>query len=306
MARYIAQRLLTLIPILFGVTLIVFGIMKLVPGDPALMAAGLDAREADVERVRVFLGLDRPLYEQYLRFITNAVRGDFGISARTRRPVIEEVSQRFPATVELAIAGLFVSMAIGVTAGIISATRQYTIWDNLVMTLALLGVSMPVFWLGLMMMMLFSVELGWLPTTGRGTWQQLLMPSFALGFGSAAIVARQMRSAMLEVLRQDYVQTARAKGLPEKAVILSHALKNAAIPSVTIIGLQFGGMLGGTVITETVFAWPGMGRLIVEAINFRDLQVVQAGILILATIFVITNLVVDLLYVYLDPRIKYS
>jgi len=306
MVRYIAQRLLTLIPILFGVTLIVFGIMKLVPGDPALMAAGLDAREADVERVRVFLGLDRPVYEQYLRFITNAVRGDFGISARTRRPVIEEVSQRFPATVELAVAGLFVSMAIGVTAGIISATKQYTVWDNLVMTLALLGVSMPVFWLGLMMMMLFSVELGWLPTTGRGTWQQLLMPSFALGFGSAAIVARQMRSAMLEVLRQDYVQTARAKGLPEKAVILGHALKNAAIPSVTIIGLQFGGMLGGTVITETVFAWPGMGRLIVEAINFRDLQVVQAGILILATIFVITNLVVDLLYVYLDPRIKYG
>jgi peptide/nickel transport system permease protein len=306
MARYIAQRLLTLIPILFGVTVIVFGIMKLVPGDPALMAAGLDAREADVERVRVFLGLDRPLYEQYFRFITNAVRGDFGISARTRRPVIEEVSQRFPATVELAVAGLFVSMAIGVTAGIISATKQYTVWDNLVMTLALLGVSMPVFWLGLMMMMLFSVELGWLPTTGRGTWQQLLMPSFALGFGSAAIVARQMRSALLEVLRQDYVQTARAKGLPEKAVILRHALKNAAIPSVTIIGLQFGGMLGGTVITETVFAWPGMGRLIVEAINFRDLQVVQAGILILATIFVITNLVVDLLYVYLDPRIKYS
>ena len=306
MARYIAQRLLTLIPILFGVTVIVFGIMKLVPGDPALMAVGVDAREEDVQRVRVFLGLDRPLHEQYIRFITNAVQGDFGISARTRRPVMEEVSARFPATVELAIAGLFVSMAIGMTAGIVSATKQYTVWDNLVMTIALLGVSMPVFWLGLMMMMFFSVDLGWLPTTGRGTWQHLLMPAFALGFGSAAIVARQTRSAMLEVLRQDYVQTARAKGLPERVVILRHALKNAAIPSVTIIGLQFGGMLGGTVITETVFAWPGMGRLIVEAINFRDLQVVQAGILILATIFVITNLIVDLLYVYLDPRIKYS
>ena len=306
MARYIGQRLLSLIPILFGVTVIVFGIMKMVPGDPALMAAGVDARQEDVERVRVYLGLDKPLHIQYLQFITNAVTGDFGISARTRRPVIEEVGQRFPATAELAIAGLLVSTAIGVTAGIVSATRQYTIWDNVVMTLALLGVSMPVFWLGLMMMMLFSVELGWLPTTGRGTWQQLIMPAFALGFGSAAIVARQTRSAMLEVLRQDYVQTARAKGLPEKAVILRHALKNAAIPSVTIIGLQFGGMLGGTVITETVFAWPGMGRLIVEAINFRDLQVVQAGILILATIFVVTNLIVDLLYVYLDPRIKYG
>jgi peptide/nickel transport system permease protein len=306
MARYIAQRLLTLIPILFGVTIIVFGIMKLVPGDPALMAAGVDARQEDVERVRTYLGLDRPIHEQYLSFVANAVTGNFGVSARTRRPVIEEVGARFPATAELAIAGLFVSMAIGVTAGIISATKQYTIWDNLVMTVALLGVSMPVFWLGLMMMMLFSVELGWLPTTGRGTWQQLIMPSFALGFGSAAIVARQTRSAMLEVLRQDYVQTARSKGLPERAVILRHALKNAAIPSVTIIGLQFGGMLGGTVITETVFAWPGMGRLIVEAIGFRDLQVVQAGILILATIFVLTNLIVDLLYVYLDPRIKYG
>jgi peptide/nickel transport system permease protein len=306
MARYIAQRLLTLIPILFGVTIIVFGIMKLVPGDPALMAAGVDARQEDVERVRAYLGLDRPIHEQYISFVANAVTGNFGVSARTRRPVIEEVGARFPATAELAIAGLFVSMAIGVTAGIISATKQYTIWDNLVMTVALLGVSMPVFWLGLMMMMLFSVELGWLPTTGRGTWQQLIMPSFALGFGSAAIVARQTRSAMLEVLRQDYVQTARSKGLPERAVILRHALKNAAIPSVTIIGLQFGGMLGGTVITETVFAWPGMGRLIVEAIGFRDLQVVQAGILILATIFVLTNLIVDLLYVYLDPRIKYG
>jgi peptide/nickel transport system permease protein len=306
MARYIAQRLLTLIPILFGVTIIVFGIMKLVPGDPALMAAGVDARQEDVERIRAYLGLDRPIHEQYLSFVGNAVTGNFGVSARTRRPVIEEVGARFPATAELAIAGLLVSMAIGVTAGIISATKQYTIWDNLVMTVALLGVSMPVFWLGLMMMMLFSVELGWLPTTGRGTWQQLVMPSFALGFGSAAIVARQTRSAMLEVLRQDYVQTARSKGLPERAVILRHALKNAAIPSVTIIGLQFGGMLGGTVITETVFAWPGMGRLIVEAIGFRDLQVVQAGILILATIFVLTNLIVDLLYVYLDPRIKYG
>jgi peptide/nickel transport system permease protein len=306
MARYIAQRLLSLIPILFGVSLIVFGIMKLVPGDPALMAAGVDAHQEDIERVRAYLGLDKPVYIQYIQFLTNAARGDFGISARTRRPVIDEVSQRFPATAELAVAGLLVSMVIGMTAGIISATKQYTVWDNIVMTVALLGVSMPVFWLGLMMMMLFSVELGWLPTTGRGTWQQLIMPSFALGFGSAAIVARQTRSAMLEVLRQDYVQTARAKGLPEKAVILRHALKNAAIPSVTIIGLQFGGMLGGTVITETVFAWPGMGRLIVEAINFRDLQVVQAGILILAAIFVVTNLLVDLLYVYLDPRIKYG
>jgi peptide/nickel transport system permease protein len=306
MTRYIVQRLLTLIPILFGVSLIVFGIMKLVPGDPALMAAGVDAREEDVQRVRVYLGLDKPVYVQYIQFITNAVHGDFGISARTRRPVIEEVSQRMPATAQLALAGLLVSMVIGMTAGIISATRQYTIWDNIVMTVALLGVSVPVFWLGIMMMMLFSVELGWLPTSGSGTWQQLVMPSFALGFGSAAIVARQTRSAMLEVLRQDYVQTARAKGLPEKTVILRHALKNAAIPSVTIIGLQFGGMLGGTVITETVFAWPGMGRLIVDAINFRDLQVVQAGILILATIFVVTNLLVDLLYVYLDPRIKYS
>ncbi|MFN8525681.1 MAG: nickel ABC transporter permease [Chloroflexota bacterium] len=306
MTRYIVQRLLTLVPILFGVSLIVFGIMKLVPGDPALMAAGVEARQEDVERVRAYLGLDRPLHVQYARFVTNAVTGDFGISARTRRPVIDEVAERFPATVELAIAGLLVSMAIGVTAGIVSATMQYTFWDSLVMTLALLGVSVPVFWLGLMMMMLFSVQLGWLPTTGRGTWAQLVMPAFALGFGSAAIVARQTRSAMLEVLRQDYVQTARAKGLPENAVILRHALKNAAIPSVTIIGLQFGGMLGGTVITETVFAWPGMGRLIVEAIGFRDLQVVQAGILILATIFVVTNLVVDLLYVYLDPRIKYG
>ena len=280
-------------------------IMQLVPGDPAVMVAGLDATEEEVENVRQYLGLNDPWYEQYWRFVSNAVQGDFGKSSISRRPVLDEIKDRFPKTVQLAVAGLVVSTTLGVTAGVISATRQYSVLDNIVMVLALLGVSMPVFWLGLMMMIVFSVNLGWLPTSGTGTWKHLVMPGVALGLGSAGIVARQTRAAMLEQLEQDYMRTAIAKGLRWRVAVRRHALRNAAIPSVTVVGLQFGGQLGGAVITETVFAWPGMGDLIVTAVKFRDIQVVQAGILILSTIFVLVNLAIDVLYAYLDPRIKY-
>jgi peptide/nickel transport system permease protein len=305
MTAYILRRILSLIPIWLGISFIVFMIMQLVPGDPAVMVAGLDATEEEVENVRQYLGLNDPWYEQYWRFVSNAVQGDFGKSSISRRPVLDEIKDRFPKTVQLAVAGLVVSTTLGVTAGVISATRQYSVLDNIVMVLALLGVSMPVFWLGLMMMIVFSVNLGWLPTSGTGTWKHLVMPGVALGLGSAGIVARQTRAAMLEQLEQDYMRTAIAKGLRWRVAVRRHALRNAAIPSVTVVGLQFGGQLGGAVITETVFAWPGMGDLIVTAVKFRDIQVVQAGILILSTIFVLVNLAIDVLYAYLDPRIKY-
>lgn len=306
MAAYIFRRLLALIPIWIGISFIVFLIMALVPGDPAVMVAGLDATEQEVENVREYLGLNDPWYTQYWRFVSNAVQGDFGESSISRRPVLDEIRDRFPKTAQLALAGLLVSTVLGVTAGVISATRQYSLLDNIVMVLALLGVSIPVFWLGLMMMIVFSVNLGWLPTSGTGTWKHLIMPGVALGLGSAGIIARQIRAAMLEQLSQDYMRTAQAKGLKWRVAVRRHALRNAAIPSVTVIGLQFGGQLGGAVITETVFAWPGMGDLIVSAVRFRDIQVVQAGILVLSTIFVLVNLAIDVLYAYLDPRIKYQ
>lgn len=306
MAAFILRRIFTLIPIWIGISFIVFMIMQLIPGDPAVMVAGLDATEEEVENVRQYLGLNDPWYEQYWRFVSNAVQGDFGESSISRRPVLDEIKDRFPKTAQLALAGLAVSTTLGVVAGVISATRQYSVLDNIVMVLALLGVSMPVFWLGLMMMIVFSVNLGWFPTSGTGSWKHLVMPGVALGLGSAGIIARQIRAAMLEELGQDYMRTARAKGLRWRVAVRRHALRNAAIPSVTVIGLQFGGQIGGAVITETVFAWPGMGDLIVSAVKFRDIQVVQAGILLLSTIFVLVNLAIDVLYAFIDPRIKYN
>jgi len=303
---YVLHRVLGLIPVLLGVSLLVFAILKFIPGDPARAMAGLDASNEDVENIRHQLGLDRPLYVQYGLFVANALVGDFGNSIRSRRPVSEEIANTMPATVQLALVSMTVATVIGAALGIIAATRQYTIWDGITMVLALLGISVPIFWLGLMLILVFAVQLGWLPAQGRGGPENLILPSLTLGAASAGIIARMMRSSMLEVLRQDYVRTARAKGLGERLVVLRHALKNAAIPAVTVIGLQFGYLLGGAVITETVFAWPGMGRLVVEGIKFRDYPVVQSGILLLALIFSLVNLVVDLLYAYLDPRIRYS
>jgi peptide/nickel transport system permease protein len=302
--RYILLRLLWLVPVLLGVSLIVFGIMKLVPGDVAQVMAGIDGTAEDVRLIRESLGLDRPLHEQYLLFVWRSVQLDFGRSAVTKRPVAEEIGSRVRPTAELAIAALAIAVVLGLLTGIVSATRQYTLWDNLATLVALVGVSMPIFWLGLMLMLLFSVTLGWLPSSGAGTPAQLVLPALALGSASTAIIARQTRSGMLEVLRQDYVRTARAKGLVEQSVILRHALKNALIPTVTVVGLQVGYLLGGAVLTETVFAVPGVGRLIVGAIRQLDFPIVQAGVFLLAMIIVMANFLVDVLYVYLNPTIR--
>jgi len=306
MTRYILNRMATLIPVLFGVSVIVFSILKFVPGDPALQVGGLDASPEDLAAIRQQLGLDRPVHVQYLYFVGNALRGDFGKSIRSNRPVLEEMWSRIPNTVVLTAVAMIFAILLGTGLGILAAVRQYSLWDNLAMATAMLGISVPIFWLGLMLMLLFAVQLRWFPTAGTGTALHLVLPALTLGAASAAIIARQVRSAMLEVLRQDYVRTARAKGLKPRKVILRHALTNALIPAVTIIGLQFGYLLAGAVVTETVFAWPGVGRLLVDAIKFRDFPVVQATILWLALIFSTVNLAVDVLYGYLDPRIKYQ
>jgi ABC-type dipeptide/oligopeptide/nickel transport system permease component len=305
-SRYVVQRLLWVVPVVLGVSLIVFSIMKMVPGDVAQVIAGLDGTAEDVELIRSDLGLDRPLHEQYLTFLWRSLQGDFGRSAVTKRPVVDEIGSRIGPTAELAVAAFAVSIVVGLIAGIVSATHRYTIWDNLATLIALIGVSMPVFWLGLMLMLLFSVGLGWLPSSGAGTPAQLVLPALALGSASTAIIARQTRSGLLEVLGQDYVRTARAKGLTERVVLVRHALKNALIPTITVAGLQVGFLMGGSVLAETVFARPGLGRLLVDSIARRDIPVVQTTIMLLSVTFVFVNLVVDLLYVKLDPRIQYD
>jgi ABC-type dipeptide/oligopeptide/nickel transport system permease component len=304
--RYVILRLLWIVPVVLGVSLIVFSIMKLVPGDVAQVIAGMDGTAEDVALIRQSLGLDRPVYEQYLTFLGNMLQGDFGRSAVTKRPVAEEIASRVGPTAELAVAAFLVSILVGLPAGVISATSRYSIWDTLATLVSLIGVSMPVFWLGLMLMLLFSVTLGWLPSSGAGTPAQLVLPALALGSASTAIIARQTRSGMLEVLGQDYVRTARAKGLTERVVLLRHALKNALIPTITVAGLQVGYLMGGSVLAETVFARPGLGRLLVDSIARRDIPVVQTTILLLSVTFVLVNLIVDLLYVKLDPRIQYD
>jgi ABC-type dipeptide/oligopeptide/nickel transport system permease component len=306
MTVYIIKRLLALIPVLIGVSLIIFGIMQLIPGDAAEVMVGTNGSAADVERIRETLGLNKPIYEQYWLFISRAAVGNFGRSTQTGRPALTEFSSRVKPTAELAAAALILAIFFGMLTGIVSAILQYSVWDYLVTVVSLIGVSAPIFWTGLMMMLLFSVWLGWLPATGSGSFSRLIMPALALGSASTAIIARQMRSGLLEVLRQDYVRTARAKGLREWTVIARHAVRNALIPTVTVVGLQFGYLLGGSVLTETVFARPGVGSFLVNSIQARDIPVVQATIMLLAVAFLVVNLLVDLLYAVLDPRIRYS
>lgn len=306
MSRYIVTRILWLGPVLLGVSLFVFGILKLVPGDVARTLVGTNGTAEDIANMRQMLGLDRPVYVQYARFLGRLVHFDLGNSAVTRRPVTTEIASRIPATAELAVAALLIALVLGLASGIISATMQYSVWDTLATLVSLVGISMPTFWLGLMLMLLFSVRLGWLPSTGSGSLAQLILPALTLGSASTAIIARQTRSSLLEVLRQDYVRTAHAKGVAEHLVLLRHALPNAMIPTVTAVGLQVGYLLGGSVLTETVFARPGLGRLLIDSIQSRDLAVVQGTIMLLSVIFVLTNLIVDLIYVRLDPRIRYD
>ncbi len=313
MTKFIIRRLLLAIPTLLGVTFFVFLSLRLVPGDPAIALAGELATPELIQQVREDLGLDQPIPVQYANYVFRMVQGDMGQSIRSRLPVTEEIQQRLPRTLTLASVSLLVSSIIGIPIGVFAATRPNSWFDGGSMVFALLGISMPIFWLGLMLMILFSVLIPqWfglagplLPPTGSGTWQHLVMPVIALAANSMALQSRMTRSCMMEVLREDYIRTARAKGQRERIVIYRHALRNAMLPIVTIIGLQFGTLLGGAVLTETVFAWPGIGRLLVDAIGFRDYPIIQGTVLVIAVGFVLTNLIVDVLYAYLDPRIQH-
>ena len=306
MTRYIAARLLNVFPVMLIVSVLVFGMLQIAPGDPALVLGGEDATSEDLELIRVKFGLDRPVHVRYGIWLGHVLRGDFGRSIVTRRPVLEEIRIRVKPTAELATAAMLLATLAGIVIGVISAIRQYTVLDHTTMVVALLGVSTPVFWLGLMLIFFFSVRLRWFPTGGADSLKYLVLPATTLSASSTAIIARMTRSSMLDVIREDYVRTARAKGLTNTTTILRHALKNALIPITTVIGLRYGYLLGGTVITETVFSRPGLGRLLITAISFRDFPVVQGTIMILSASFVIVNLLVDLLYVYLDPRIRYD
>lgn len=334
MTSYIRKRLLQLIPVLLGMTFIVSMLVRAIPGNPAQVILGQQATKEAVEALTIKLGLDQPWYMQYFNYVKGLFMGDLGESMRTRTPVTQEIWPYLAATIELSLFAIIVAIIIGMNAGIISAWFQNSIFDYTAMILALVGVSMPIFWLGLMGQWTFAIELSWLPTTGRaptrdpvtaithfyiidtllqGRFDQfvqvirhLLLPGFALATIPMAIIARMTRSSMLEVMRSDYIRTARAKGQKMFIVVYKHTLKNAIIPVLTVIGLQTGVLLGGAILTETIFAWPGIGRYIYDAISYRDYPVIQSGILIIAFFFVMINLIVDILYSFIDPRIKYD
>ncbi|MFC0525379.1 ABC transporter permease [Pontibacillus salicampi] len=334
MFQYIVRRLVMVIPVLIGVSIIAFSILHMIPGDPARSILGNKVNEAQLEQLREELGLNDPYLVQYGSFVADTLQGDLGKSVKSNNPVSEELKNRLPATVELSLFAITIATVIGVLAGVVAAVKQYSWFDNISMTGALFGVSMPIFWLGLMMIMLFSVTLNWLPPSGRLstgvelqtitnfylldsvlTWNwtafkdafiHLIMPGVALGTIPMAIIARMTRSSMLEVMNQDYIRTANAKGLASYLVIFQHALKNAFLPVLTVIGLQFGFLLGGAVLTETIFSWPGVGRYVLQSILGRDYPVVQSTIIVIAVMFVFINLITDVLYKLFDPRIRYD
>jgi ABC-type dipeptide/oligopeptide/nickel transport system permease component len=303
MRVYLLRRFLQSLLVLLGVSFVVFGILFLT-GDPALVLLPPDASIEDVAKFREVMGFNDPFFVQYGRFLFGAVRGDFGQSIRHGEPAFALVMERMPATFELSGAALAIALCLAIPAGIVSAVRRNSVLDYVSTVVALLGQSMPTFWLGIMLILFFSVQLNLLPSSGRGGWQHMLLPAVTLGLFTTARITRLTRSGMLEVLNQDYIRTARAKGVANPPVVWKHALKNAAIPIVTIVGIELGTLLGGSVITETIFAWPGVGRLSVQAIYNRDYPVVQAAVFTLSATFVLVNLVVDLLYTYLDPRIR--
>ncbi len=303
MWRYIARRLLQTIVVLWGVSFIAFGVMFLA-GDPASAMVGEDWTREQIAEFRRQMGFDQPWYVQYGRFLSRAARGDLGVSLRQRQPNLSLVLERMPATLELAAAAMFLSIFVAIPAGVISAAKRNSWLDNAASFAALFGQSMPAFWLGIMLILIVGVGLRWTPVAGRGGLEHLILPALTLSAYPIARNARMMRSSVLEVLGQAYVTTARSKGLREIVVLTRHAVRNALIPVVTLIGLEFGALLGGAVITESIFAWPGVGRLTVQAIYGRDIPLVQAAVIVLAAIFVLINLVVDLCYVVLDPRIR--
>ena len=300
------RRIMAAIPTLFGVTVIVFFMVRVLPGDPARLLAGLNATQDEVDRIRVQLGLTKPVAVQYELFLGAIAHGDLGKSITTQAPVVQEISSRLPKTAVLAATATVLSGILGIVSGIVVSTRQYTSIDYLVSMVAFAGVSIPVFWLGLMLMIVFAVFLHLVPAGGAAGPTSLILPSITLAAFSIAIIERQTRSSMLETLRQDYVRTARAKGLVEGVVVYRHALRNALIPVVTVLGLQFGALFGGAILTETTFAWPGIGQLLVSAISARDYPIIQGVVLLFAITFLVVNLLVDLLYGYIDPRIKFG
>lgn len=314
MFNYLMRRLLSLIPTLFIVSVIAFTLIHLTPGDPISLILGPDATISEIERVKQDLGLDRPLYEQYFFWMSDVLRGDLGTSIFVNQPVTSMIATRLETTLVLTTLALVFTVCLGIPAGVISAIKRNTIVDQSSMVIALLGVSMPNFWLGLNLILLFSVYLGWFPTGGYtdlsdsvvGSIKSLILPAIALGFSNAAIVARMTRASMLEVLHQDYVRTARAKGLAAWPVYVRHALRNAFLPIITIVGVVLAGLLGGAVVTETVFTLPGVGRLIVNSVLRRDYPVIQGIILLVAMTYVVLNLLIDVVYVFIDPRVRFQ
>ncbi len=305
MWKYMIKRLLALIPVLIGVSILVFMLMHITPGDPALLMLGERAPQEQLEDLRREMGLHQPLPVQYVNWASDVIRGDLGRSLRSRRPVANEIWQRLPNTLSLGLAAAVVAISVGIPAGVISAAKPNSWLDNILTGITFTAVGMPVFWTGIMLILLFSVILGWLPSSGM-QWdiRNFILPTIALASVTTATITRITRSSMLDVLQEDYVRTARAKGVAERVVIYKHALRNALIPVVTIMGLQFGRLLAGAVLTETVFAWPGMGRLIVDAIRANDFPLVQGSILIFALSYALANTFVDFMYAYLDPRLQ--
>ncbi|MFW5889620.1 MAG: nickel ABC transporter permease [Halanaerobiales bacterium] len=306
MTTYIIRRILVMFLVLIGVSIIVFLMVHLVPGDPARIMLGVRANSESVVKLREQMGLNEPLIKQYLDFASNAIRGDLGRSVATNRAVIGEILTRLDATLLLAFTGMGIAIIFGIFAGVTSAVYRDTWIDSVIMILAMLGVSVPSFWLGLMLIVLFAVNLNWFPSMGYGSISNLVLPAISLGFLASTVIARMTRASMLEVLYKDYIYTARAKGLSERTVVYKHALRNALISVITIIGVQFGSLLGGTVIIEKLFAWPGIGRLAINAIMSRDFPLIQGIVLFIAFGFSIINLIIDIIYTVLDPRIKYS
>ena len=305
MGKFILKRLCTLIPVLFIVSILVFLMVHVMPGDPARIMAGDSATDETVENIRQAYGFDKPLYEQYFRYIIKALQGDFGTSFRTGRPVAEEIAIRFPNTMLLAVSAIIISIVFGIGIGLISATKRNSIFDNVSMVVALIGLSIPPFYLGLMLMLIFCVILNWFPITAEISLISMVLPAVTLSARSLATIARMTRSSMLEVMSQDYILTAKAQGFSNRKIIFNHALKNSMNSIVTVAGIQFGSLLGGSVITEKVFGWPGLGELVITAIKARDFPVVQTTILVIAVSFVVVNLLIDILYVLINPRIKY-
>jgi len=305
MFRYLIHRLLGILPVLLLISVLVFAFVHLLPGDPARLVAGQDASDKDIAAVRAALGLDRPLWEQYVTYVWNILHGDFGISLKTRRAVSEEIGERFFPTLWLTLISMAWATLFGLIVGVSSAVRRGRWQDHGGMLVAVSGISLPSFWLGLLLIDWFSVRLGWFPTSGYGTLAHFVLPSITLGVGVAAVMARFTRSSFIEIAREDYIRTARAKGAFEHLVVWKHVLRNALIPIITMVGLQFGFLLGGSIVVETVFAWPGLGRLLVDSVSYRDYPVIQAEILLFSLEFILINLIVDVLYALVNPEIRY-